>query len=75
MSHAAFDANLPTSLAADKLMGVQAIAEFISEPPRRVFRMCQNGKLPVGRTGRIYIASKTELLRHYRQMTSGRASA
>jgi hypothetical protein len=65
------NAVFPESIVSDKLKGVEQISEFIGEPVRRTFGMCQRGAIPVGKQGNYYIASKQALLQHYRKLVSG----
>ena len=61
----------PESMAGDKLRGVTAIAEFIGEPPRRTYYLLETGKLPAGKQGASWIASKTKLRDQYAKITGG----
>jgi len=55
----------------DLLRGIDEIASFIRETPSGVSRLIQQGRIPAGRLGRTYIASKQRLVEHYRELTAG----
>jgi hypothetical protein len=48
-------------IAADRLVGVQAIASFRGEEPRRTRYLIERGVIPVGREGERIVASKQRL--------------
>jgi hypothetical protein len=52
-------------LAADLLHGAQEIADFLGIPTASVFYQVARGQIPVTRMGRLIIASKTTLRRHF----------
>jgi hypothetical protein len=62
------------TLASDVLRGVNAIAAFLGEKPRRVNYLIRKRRLPVGRDGGQWIASRRVLRQHYERLTSGRAA-
>ena len=59
-------------LAADRLAGARAIAEFIGVPVRRVNYMLAQGFLPVGRLGRTFIGSKRTLTSFFDDVSAGK---
>jgi RNase H-fold protein (predicted Holliday junction resolvase) len=62
-----------SSLAEDRLVGVEAIAEFI-DPNLSLWkaqRLLEEGYYPHWREGKIYVASKAALLEHWIRMTRG----
>jgi hypothetical protein len=70
-----FDQLQPESIAADKLRGVPAIAEYIGEPVRRTYYLLDRRLLPGGKEGSIWIASRSALSVHYRRLTGANAGA
>ena len=59
---------MPT-LADDLLSGVNAIAEFIGESRRRTYYLLEGRRLPAGKLGDRWIASRRVLRRHYARLT------
>ncbi len=49
------------SLASDLVWGVQAIAREIGRNPRQTFHLLENGKLPAGKVGGRWCASRAGL--------------
>jgi len=66
--------NETENLADDRLTGVKAIAEFRGEPERRTSYLLETGRIPAGKEGRIWVASKRVLCEHHRRLTSGAAA-
>src|SRR5262245_199960 len=66
------DAKIET-IDDDRLEGSEAIGRFINPhmPLRTVRRLLEEGYYPCWREGRQYVASKTALLAHWREMTGG----
>ena len=64
-------ANIKT-IAEDRLEGAEAIGRFIdpSMTPREARRLLEDGHYPCWREGRVYVASKAALLRHWREKTA-----
>ena len=61
------------SLAGDRLVGVEAIAQFI-DPNLSLWkaqRLLEEGYYPHWKEGRIYVASKAALREHWCEMTRG----
>jgi hypothetical protein len=54
----------------DLLRGVARIARFINEEERSTYHKLARGYLPGGKEGSEWIASKTVLREHYRQLTA-----
>ena len=50
--------------SSDFLWGCKAIAAFIGRTPRATFHLLETGKLPAGKVGATWVASKI-LLREY----------
>jgi len=67
----ATDQHTPSSLADDRLRGVNEIAKFRGEPRRRTQYLIDSGKLPHGREGKTIVASKRVLLAHWAELTGG----
>ena len=63
-----------TGIADDILRGVKKIADFIGDDERSTNHKLATGKLPGGKEGSQWIASKTVLLNHYEKITGFRAS-
>jgi hypothetical protein len=66
-------------LAADRLTGCAAIARFWfgtddHEAQRATFRLLEKQKIPAGKLGGQWIASRRALRRRYEQLTSGEAA-
>lgn len=58
-------------LADDLLRGVKAIAEYIGETPRKTYYLLENQRIPAGKIGSTWIASKTRLRAHFERITGG----
>jgi hypothetical protein len=61
-------------LSSDLLRGADAISRFTGENRRRVFYLLENGQLPAGKQGNVWIASKSALRAHYRRLTGADAA-
>ena len=61
------------TIEGDRLEGSEAIGRFINPNMslRTVRRLLEDGYYPCWREGRQYVASKTALIAHWRQMTGG----
>jgi hypothetical protein len=59
------------NLSADLLKGVHQIAEFIDESHRRTYYPLENGLLPAGKLGTVWIASKSKLRTRYAEIVAG----
>ena len=53
------------SLRDDLLTGARAIADYTGWPLRRVYLAAEKRHLPIGRTGSLLTARKSELDRHF----------
>jgi hypothetical protein len=60
-----------TDLGDDRLVGVRAIGAFRKEPERRTRHLIARNLIPVGREGRLRIASKKVLRALHRAQTAG----
>jgi hypothetical protein len=62
---------IESSLADDRLVGVEAIAAFIdpSMSPWKMQRLLATGHYPYWREGKVYVASKAALRARWIQMT------
>lgn len=58
-------------LASDLLRGARAISEFTGDPLRRVTYLLETGRLPAGKHGAIWVASKRRLREYYDRLTAG----
>ena len=70
----------PDSPAANRLDGARAIAQFwfgadTAETRKRIFKLAQDGTIPVAKLGGRLLASKRALSERYRQLTSGQTEA
>jgi len=70
-THAPQETSSP--LADDRLVGVNAIAAYRGETPRRTRYLIEIGELPVGKEGNIYVASKRGLDEDWRRKTCSAA--
>ncbi|MGY4570553.1 hypothetical protein ACVWY5_003623 [Bradyrhizobium sp. USDA 3256] len=61
-------------IADDLLRGVKRISAFINEDERATYHKLSTGKLPGGKEGNQWIASKSVLRDHYASITRGRAA-
>jgi hypothetical protein len=64
---------MSVGIADDILRGVKNIADFIGDDERSTNHKLATGKLPGGKEGQQWIASKTVLLDHYEKITGFRA--
>ena len=60
--------------AEDLLEGVDAISAFIGQPKRRTNYLLEQGRLPAGKLGARWVASKRQLAAFFAELTSGRAA-
>ena len=59
-------------LKEDRLRGVDAIADYIGETPRRTSYLLERGLIPAGKEGRSWVASKQALNCYHVDKTAGR---
>ena len=57
-------------VADDLLWGVDAIAKEIGQPARQVYWRLENGRLPAGKDGQIWVASRQALRKFYQELTA-----
>jgi hypothetical protein len=62
------------TIGTDLLKGVKAIARFIDEPERRVYYLLDQGLIPAGKLGSVWIASKLKLREYYAKIAAGRVT-
>jgi hypothetical protein len=62
------------NIANDRLKGASAIAEFIGESLRDTYHLLENKRIPAGKRGATWVASKTMLIEHYKRLTQGSAA-
>ena len=62
-------------IGSDVLRGVQEIARFRGENPRRTLYLLERGEIPHGREGSRYVASKRKLREHHDRLTGGGGAA
>ena len=62
------------TLGADMLWGAESIAEFLGINKRQALWKLENGLIPAGKNGRVWIASKRKLIEHFSNVTSGEAA-
>ena len=60
-------------LGDDLLRGVKAISRFINDEERPTYHKLATGKIPAGKEGSQWIASRSALRRHYEKITGGKA--
>jgi hypothetical protein len=59
-------ASQPVSdLGSDLLIGIDAIAEFLNQPRRRVQHWANTRAIPLTKTGALWTATKSVLRRHF----------
>jgi hypothetical protein len=58
--------------AEDLLVGAREVGEYLGRTPNVAYRLLTAGAIPCGRVGRLYVASKRTLDRHFADLTSGR---
>jgi hypothetical protein len=58
-----------TEIAEDILRGVKNIADYIGDDERSTNHKLATGKLPAGKEGNQWIASKSVLREHYAKLT------
>jgi hypothetical protein len=58
------------TLGADKLRGVPEIADFLGENRKVVYDWLENGYLPAGKLGNVWLASKRRLRERYEEITN-----
>jgi hypothetical protein len=59
----------------DLLRGVKVIAQFINEEERATYHKLATGKIPAGKEGAQWIASKQVLREHYAKLTNASVKA
>ena len=52
----------------DLLWGCKAIAQFINRTPRQTFHLLAEGKLPAGKIGTTWVASREVLTEFFREI-------
>jgi hypothetical protein len=57
-------------VADDLLWGVDAIAKEIGQPARQVYWRLENGQLPAGKNGQIWVASRQALRKFFQELTA-----
>ena len=55
-------------------MGVAAIAVAINRPERQTTYLLETKRLPAGKSGRLWVASRRKLRQHFEALTEGRAA-
>jgi hypothetical protein len=61
-------------IASDILRGVKRIADFIGEDERATNHKLATGKIPGGKEGTQWVASKTVLRAHYAKITGAKVA-
>jgi hypothetical protein len=61
-------------VGSDLLWGVEAIAREIDQPVRQVYWRLENGQLPAGKHGQIWVASRQNLRKFFQELTAKPAS-
>jgi hypothetical protein len=61
-------------LATDLLRGVDPIADFLGETPRRVSYLVERNLIPYTKEGRSVLSRKSWLRRHYSNPSNGEAA-
>jgi len=55
-------------IADDLLRGMSGISRFIGEPVRRAYYLAENGLIPAFKMGKIWMARKSRLRRHFDEL-------
>ena len=63
-----------TTLSEDTLWGAEKIAVFLGINKRQALWKLENGLIPAGKNGRVWVASKRKLIEHFSNVTSGEAA-
>ena len=58
-------------LANDLLRGISGISQFIGESVRRTYYLAETKKIPAFKMGKIWMARKSRLRRHYEELEAG----
>ena len=61
------------NLASDLLRGVPQIGRFIGESDRRTYYLAETKKIPVFKMGKLWMARKSTLRRHYENLEASHA--
>lgn len=61
---------LSDDLSADLLFGAEAIAAFVGVEPSQIYYIRKSKKLPIGKLGKILIASRRRLKRAAADLTA-----
>jgi excisionase family DNA binding protein len=61
----------PSPLGEDLLYGAAAIAEYLRISRRKVFYLLEQGRIPAGKLGREYVASRAALRTHFANLAHG----
>jgi hypothetical protein len=59
------------TIASDRLRGASEIAAFRGEGLLKTYRDLENGRIPAGRDGNVWVASKRVLREHFDQLARG----
>jgi len=62
------------SLGDDVLYGAGAIAAFLGIPRRKAFYLLEQHRIPSGKLGREYVASRATLRAHFAELAKGSPS-
>ena len=62
--------NSDIDVANDRIRGVRAIAEFCGDTIRHTQYLLETNRLPAGKEGRLWVASKQRLREHHWQTTA-----
>jgi hypothetical protein len=69
-SHPHRGKTMESKVADDLLWGVKAIAKEIGQPERQVYWRLENGQLPAGKHGQIWVASRQTLRKFFQELTA-----
>jgi hypothetical protein len=65
---------MSSEIVGDILRGVKRIAQFIDEDERATYYKLATGKLPGGKEGNKWVASKCVLRAYYERITKDKAA-
>jgi hypothetical protein len=66
---------MESRVADDLLWGVEAIAKEIGQPVRQVYWRLEQGQLPAGKSGNIWVASRQNLRTFFKELTASMTAA
>ena len=62
---------MDSKIADDLLRGVKAIAREVGLTERQAYYQLERKRLPAGKDGEVWVASRQRLREHYQKITAG----